>query len=152
VPGTEPPEPLRVAEVSPARAVGSAWPGARLAARVCSCAAASWPIRLGEVHRGAVEVVEPSAGSAASGTFGVQVAVGAAAVAGVAATLPRDASPAPAAELTEPALDPTGACPTHSPLPVGWFTAATLPTPGAVREGTIGATIGASGAAIGAMT
>jgi hypothetical protein len=66
-----------------------------LAARVCSCAAASWPIRLGEVHRGAVEVVEPSAGSAASGASWVQDAVGAVVV---AAPLACDAL-----------LDPTGA-------------------------------------------
>jgi hypothetical protein len=99
VPGTEPPEPLRVAVPLPACAVGSAWPGARLAARLCSCVAASWPIRLGEVHRGVVVVVVPSAGSAASAASRVQDAVGAEAV---PAPLARDA---PLAEAT---LDPAG--------------------------------------------
>jgi hypothetical protein len=120
VPGMEPPEPLRVAVPLPACAVGSAWPGAMLAARVCSCAAASWPIRLGEVHRGVAEVLEPSADSAASGASWVQDAVGAAAVAALPA---RDAT-----------LDPTGSWATHSPLPAGPFTGPTVPLPGAVRE------------------
>jgi hypothetical protein len=126
--------------VLPARAVRSAWPGARLAARLWSWAAALGPIRLGEVHRGAVEPAEPSVGSGASW---VQEAV---AAEGVAATLARDA---PAAEAV--LVWTTGSWPTHSPLPAGPVTGATVPTCGAASEGTIEPTTGASGAAIGAM-
>ena len=76
VPGIEPPpEAVRVAVASPARVVGRL-AGSRLVASVWSCAAAFGPTRLGEVHRGAVTVVEPSAGSAASGTFSTTVAAG----------------------------------------------------------------------------
>ena len=143
VPGIEPPAPLRPAALLPARAVRSAWPGARLAARLWSWAAALGPIRLGEVHRGAVEAVDPSAGSAVSAASWVREAVGAE---GVAATLARDAP------ATEAALDATVSWATHSPVPAGPLTGATVPTCGAVSEGTIEPTTGASGAAIGAMT
>ncbi|MEN3280858.1 MAG: hypothetical protein V7607_1998 [Solirubrobacteraceae bacterium] len=125
-PGMEPaPEALRFAVALPAPVVNRL-AGSRVLARLWSCAAALGPMRLGEVHRGAVVVVEPSAGSAVSGAFWVNgVAVVAAA----------------------PALAATGARPTHSPLPAGAFTAATDAVPEGARP-----VIGASGAAIGAMT
>jgi hypothetical protein len=152
----EPPAPAPFAAPwLPACAVDSAALGARLAARRCSCAAALGPIRLGEVHRGASARLKRSVGSAVSAASPVvavlacwvQEAVGP--EAGVAADA-CDAPPFVPATFTEPALEPTGSWPTHSPLPAGPVAGATIPVTGVTRPAT-GAMTGASGAVIGAI-